>query len=254
MVTTATDDPEVKRYLRELELAAARLPRRQAKELTAQIRAHLDDALDPSSPPDETAEVLRRLGTPAELVAEQEALLPTPNRGLRRVSGRLRVVRRRTWIILGMALVVIVPPVTLWVDMATAPLLRSGGGSAWWYARDGDRATQPTFTFGQIYTSLSVTSARQTGLVMNIYNPSGYTEKLVSTNLEQDAYYGPDLQVAAATSPVNEEQGPVESLPYSTHASIPPHHWGYLRVLWTPDACEGPGTAIEFTQVQLGDW
>jgi HAAS len=66
-------DPErlVAEYLQRLEAAAATLPPGRQSELVAEVREHIDAALQEGGVRDEVhvRNVLERLGTPAEIVA-----------------------------------------------------------------------------------------------------------------------------------------------------------------------------------------
>jgi Nitrate and nitrite sensing len=73
MSGTALDHRLVREYLRELDTAMRGLPAAQARELTEQITAHLEDALGPDAGDQEIAAILNRLGSPAGLAAEAGA-------------------------------------------------------------------------------------------------------------------------------------------------------------------------------------
>ncbi len=73
MSGTALDHRLVREYLRELNAALRGVPAAQARELTEQITAHLEDALGPDAGDQEVAGILSRLGSPAGLAAEAGA-------------------------------------------------------------------------------------------------------------------------------------------------------------------------------------
>jgi Nitrate and nitrite sensing len=73
MSGTALDHRLVRAYLRELDAALRGVPAAQARELTEQITAHLEDALGPDAGDQEVAAILSRLGSPAGLAAEAGA-------------------------------------------------------------------------------------------------------------------------------------------------------------------------------------
>ncbi|GAA5162221.1 hypothetical protein ACFP75_07970 [Ornithinimicrobium tianjinense] len=67
---TALDHPLVQDYLRRLHEEAVRLPVDEGRELEAQIREHLADALGENPSESAVREALERLGAPAALVDE----------------------------------------------------------------------------------------------------------------------------------------------------------------------------------------
>lgn len=71
---TTHSNPLVADYLRQLERASAPLPRSRRRELLAEIREHIDDALLEAGAADEVEvrNVLERLGPPEEIVAAAE--------------------------------------------------------------------------------------------------------------------------------------------------------------------------------------
>lgn len=64
-----TTNATVRDYLADVERALADLPRHQREEIVAGLREHIDTALA-DAPPGTVADVLDRLGSPAEIAAE----------------------------------------------------------------------------------------------------------------------------------------------------------------------------------------
>jgi hypothetical protein len=77
-MNTAARHPLVEDYLVRLQAEAARLPADQARELVADIDEHLQTALSQDASEAEVRNVLERLGTPGELVAEAGGAPTTP--------------------------------------------------------------------------------------------------------------------------------------------------------------------------------
>lgn len=81
-MTTATSDPLVDAYLRELRARARRLPRNCRDELVQQIQEHLAEAIPAGSSQADVRNALERLGEPDAIVAEElERLGIPPTRG-----------------------------------------------------------------------------------------------------------------------------------------------------------------------------
>lgn len=137
---TTHSNPLVADYLRQLERASAPLPRSRRRELLAEIREHIDDALLEAGAADEVAvrNVLERLGPPEEIVAAAgPAVGPTGRAGV------LEIV----------ALVALAVPVVGW--FVGIPLLIV---SRAWPARDKVIASllsvMPVFIIGFLYAGL----------------------------------------------------------------------------------------------------
>ncbi len=79
-MTTAARHPLVEDYLKRLWTEAARLPVDQARELVADIDEHLLAALPHDASEAEVRNVLERLGSPSELVAEAGGSTPAPRK------------------------------------------------------------------------------------------------------------------------------------------------------------------------------
>ena len=75
----------VDEYLRRLAHEARVLPRRDQRELVAEIRAHVDAALRTDASEADVRNVLDELGTPTEIVAAAQPSPSGPTRGAREV-------------------------------------------------------------------------------------------------------------------------------------------------------------------------
>jgi hypothetical protein len=87
-----TVHPLVEGYLRSLEGAAKVLPRRERDEIVGEIRAHLDEALSPSSTEADVRNVLDSLGTPWDIVAAAGGEPSTVRRGAREIFALILLV------------------------------------------------------------------------------------------------------------------------------------------------------------------
>lgn len=77
----ASTHPLVMDYLDRLHRETVRLPADQGRELVADIRGHLDAALEGDPTEAQVRETLDRLGEPAELVDAAGGAQPSPDRG-----------------------------------------------------------------------------------------------------------------------------------------------------------------------------
>jgi hypothetical protein len=105
MTTTPTTDPLIERYLRQLKLAARRLPHRDRRELVADIEAHIVAGMQAG---DGTQASLRNLldalGTPEEIVASAQ-----PHNTANRLASRER------WALVLVLIGGLVVPVVGWI-------------------------------------------------------------------------------------------------------------------------------------------
>src|SRR5215469_18427451 len=132
MTSTTPGHPLVRAYLGELATALAALPPNRANELMDQITTHLEDTLPPGAEEQEVAEVLRRLGQPADLAAEAaQPVGRVPHR--RRFS--VRRLRWRGWTLIALCIALLAGAGDL-IALETAPTLEGPGGSIWWYSQD----------------------------------------------------------------------------------------------------------------------
>ncbi len=77
---TLHPNTRAERYLKELQRAARSLPADSRDDLVSQITEHLLGVIPPEMSDEEVLDLLRRLGEPEELVAEQRARLGLPTR------------------------------------------------------------------------------------------------------------------------------------------------------------------------------
>jgi hypothetical protein len=174
---TVLDHRLVRDYLRELAAATRGLPGDRARELRDQIAAHLDDALHPDADDDEVAATLSRLGAPADIAAEAGA--PVPAASARLAPGLVRAllaaVRPRTWILAGLA-VILVAVGAAYADhyLSAGPLQYSSGGD-WWYQQDV-RHQHIASTTTATQNTAPIRSGQRQGYVISMFNPTSVTD------------------------------------------------------------------------------
>lgn len=86
---TAVKDQMIERYLNRLEGAARILPRAERKELVAEIRSHLEQAVHPDSSDAQVRNLLEELGAPEDIVDAALPGRPREQRGGREVCAVL---------------------------------------------------------------------------------------------------------------------------------------------------------------------
>jgi hypothetical protein len=233
------EHPRVREYLRQLDLAIARLPGSQARELREQICAHLEDALPPTSSAEEVRAQLRRLGPPRDLAREAEGPLAHPL--VTRLGWRLRRVRWWTWTAIGTAAVVITAWVAVIQVMETAAPL-SGMTYGWLYPQDQKHALT-TSAFNTYQTTAPVRPHQQQGIGIYVFNNSDWTVTVLgpAPNWIPVGRQSP-VRVLVETGPHIDRGGnPLQSASYVTPGSVPPHSNRLLRIVWTSQGCNSNG-------------
>jgi hypothetical protein len=262
MTRTALGHPLVREYLADLATAFVALPPEQFLELSEQITAHLEDALRPEAGDAEVAEVLQRLGPPAQLAAEAAAqagsaepgkpqvrVMP-PGLAPRRRRFSVRRLRWRGWTLMALVVALLAGAGDL-IALETAPTLQGPGGYGWWYPQD--RAAQGN-TYEITGETVSATPGRwgqEQGIVITVSNPSSWTQTILGPVPHMVTPGGvTDVQISvAAFSPTEDFGDP--ALRYTSPGSVPPHQTAVLRVLWRTTICQGRGVHTLVDRLRL---
>jgi len=247
MSGTALDHPLVRDYLRELHFALALLPAARADELTEQITAHLDEALTPDSSDEEIAAVLSRLGRPADLAAEALASAGTkPGAGTKRSRQTLRL-GWRGWTALGVTLAVAATIIVYVLLVTSVAPLEARGPSGWWFGRDAARATYAEAD-GARQTAVPVRVGQLQGLAVTLYNPTGWTQTILGQWQGSNA---PGNAVRSRITVATGSGSDFRRLRYARPASIPPHQFRWVRLLWVSNTCLTKGSSQGNDQLRL---
>jgi hypothetical protein len=257
MTGTGLDHRLVRDYLRELDAAMATLPAVRARELRAQITAHLEEALQPGTDDQGVAAVLGRLGAPADLAAEAGAAMPVPVSAAIKAAARVRLAKvgRRTWIRLGAAVVVIGIVAGYLVFYLAGGSLEVGPQSMWFYPQDAAREVVTTAD-GVTQTTVPIRSGQRQGFAVGIYNPTDVTQTIVGTpsvpGLGPDSPAGQTAQVAVSipNRDIN-GGGTSRKIRFTLPAVIQPHQLRLLLVTWISDICLDKGATSVMDQISL---
>jgi hypothetical protein len=251
MSGTALDHPLVRDYLRQLDVALNALPARPGRELREQITAHLDDALAPGASADDVAEVLRRLGAPAELAAEAAVTAGVP--ALQRERGRIARIKLRNWILTGLALAIVVALAGRWADYyLSAGQLTYQPGADWWFTQDSSREVL-SYANNTSQSTVPIRSGQEQGYIISIYNGSSVTQTVVGD--ANGAFNGQTNwnnpgsgaeQVTVSTTQIHVPGGfsgqrVAGPAAFGLPVSIPPGQTRVVRVLWRSGLCLSTG-------------
>jgi len=248
MTSTTPGHPLVRAYLVELARALAPLPPDRANELMDQITTHLEDALPPGAEEQEVAEVLRRLGQPADLAAEAaQPVGRVPHR--RRFS--VRRLRWRGWTLIALCIALLAGAGDL-IALETAPTLEGPGGSIWWYSQDRAREVETDEITGEIVSAVPGRWGQEQGIVVTVTNPSAWTQTILGP-VPYMSTPGGVFGVQLAASRVDPFSRP---FPFGVHfyagpVSIPPHATRSLRVLWRTTICQEQGGHAVMESLEL---
>lgn len=245
-MTTALEHPQVARYLRELDVALARLPAGAAAELSEQLRAHLQEALTPDASDAAITEALAALGPPAAVAAAALDAAPAGPGGSRRSLPRraLSWVGRLTWgartSLAAFVLAVVVPASAVVYWQAQASLTDFVSFSLW-YKADSAHAVQ-TQAGGVTQLTFPFRPGQLQGYALTVFNPSDVTQRILGS---PDGSIGGGLglaQVYVSTTGTEKQVGD-PLLNYRHDWFIPPHSYRWVRVLWRSYGCNSsPGT------------
>ncbi|MDR2984762.1 MAG: hypothetical protein LBV34_07965, partial [Nocardiopsaceae bacterium] len=241
----------VRAYFDELDTALRGLPAEQARELIEQITAHVDDALPPDADDEQITAVLNRLGSPSEFTGDlaEAAAPPRVAIGMTRawLRARLARVRRRTWYVVGVIVVLAGVLTGYLVYYLTPADLFYDGVAGWWYRQDYTRAVDTTAD-AVTQTTVPIRSGQRQGYFIAIYNETDVTQTIVGPA------YGEGVPSSAPGSGAGVAQisvsvpnrnidkgGASRSVRFSLPGEIPPHHIRLVRVLWTSNVCLSDG-------------
>lgn len=250
MSRTSLDHELVRGYISQLDAALRGMPAAQARELREQITAHLDDALPADADDEQVAAVLGRLGSPAELAADEAQAGAAPLAALA-VTGaslrhRLARVRGRTWSVVGVIVVLAGIATGYLIYFLTPGSLELAGASGWWYPQDYNREVTTTAD-GATQTTVPLRSGQRQGYFVSIDNRTGVTQTILGPA------YGPGVpwdspgsaiaQIGVSVpNPNIEGGGTSRSVRFTIPGVIPPGQIRLVRVLWTSNICSDGGT------------
>jgi hypothetical protein len=268
MTRTALDHPFVRDYLSRLDVALRGLPAPQARELRAQITAHLEDALPPDADNLEITQTLRQLGDPADVASEAKAAMaPTVGQAIRAAARRawaaVAGARARTKIVAGLVVLLLAGAAAYTAVYQSAPLIQFAGSSGWWYPQDYNHEVDTTADGAQ-QTTVPIRSGQRQGFAIGIQNPSSFTETIIGpvtgVNVPFDNPNGPEpeqIDVSAPNRNIN-NGGFTRNIAFtSLPVSIAPHQTRLLRITWITNVCVeqgGTGPIIDslYFQVRVG--
>jgi hypothetical protein len=254
MMSTRTRQrhPLIRDYLRELDLALAKLPPEKAVELRQQITAHLQDALPQAASAEEVAATLRQLGPPGELAAEAAADGVPPGRAavaLRRLGARLRRARWQSWVAAVVITLLLATGMGRLIQLLTAPLLQQGDTEGWVYPTDYNHAVD-TQADGQEQSTSPIRSGQLQGLYINVSNTSDFTQTVLGLVPGSIPFGNAVVRVSEPNFDID-IGGSVANAKYTLPEDVPPGQFRMVEVLWRSSACLARGEQAGIQQIQL---
>jgi len=247
MSATVLEHPLVREYLRRLAAACAALPAGQARELREQIIAHLDEALTPGAGDAEVAAELARLGAPGAVAAEAGG--PVSRSLGARLRTRLSRLRWWAWASIAVVVALVAVLVGYVIVVQNAAALSQGGLSGWWFRQDANRGTMTTTISG---TQFSVPERyhQEQGFVIGVYNDSDWTQTIEGIDSDSEVPTLP-MTVSVGVGPQDGDGSYTAQTRWLLPASIPPHSYRVIRVLFTSNVCQVPGSSVGFQSISL---
>ena len=247
MTSTTPGHPLVRAYLGELATALAALPPNRANELMDQITTHLEDALPPGAEEQEVAEVLRRLGQPADLAAEAAGTGGPRRRGK----------RGPPWLPwpISLLVAVLVIGAGYLIAVEIAPTLQGPEMAGWWNPQDRAREVDTDEITGEIVSAIPGRWGQVQGFVVTVTNDSNWTQTILGP-VPYMPTPGGVVGVQLAASGVDPWKPGSGGFPdgltfHSVPVSIPPHETRALRVLWRTTICQDQGAHYVMKSLEL---
>ena len=131
------------------------------------------------------------------------------------------------------------------------------GSYAWWYSVDSARDVM-TQAAGVTQDTVPLRPGQLQGYAILIYNPSDMTQRILGAPASAISIGAPvPSQIAVAATPPN-LVGELHEVRYEIGGAIPPHSYGWVRVIWRSYRCYlnavggGQGDNELTVRVQLG--
>jgi hypothetical protein len=232
------EHPLVADYLHDLDIALAGLPPAEAGELSAQIRAHLTEALPPDPDRDAVIAVLAALG-PARLVAEatQPALpkVKVGSRARRAVAAfrRISLTNRLAIVTLVTAIALVTGAIIYW---HAQPSLRQEYSFTWWNRADWHHIVE-THAGDMTQITVTIRPGHLQGFAFFVYNPSNMTQYITGSADPVSLSAGVPPTVLVSTTGSLRVIGEARLLSYRLGGPIPPHSYRWVRVQWRSWHC-----------------
>jgi hypothetical protein len=172
------------------------------------------------------------------MVADLESPLRPPLLAVRGQAVRFPRWSRRRWIASLLAVAVCAAGAGYVADVSAAPPITMGNGYGWLYPEDSLVQVNVSAS-GASQTTVPIRSGKEQGLVIDVWNPSGYTQTIVGLAANFNAPGAGDSRARLEVSTT----GTVATVSDSTHLSylssgaIPPHGVRSIRLTWTSRAC-----------------
>jgi hypothetical protein len=260
MNRTALEHDLVTGYLSDLEAALRGMPQYRVRELVEQISGHLADALPPGASDQEIITALQRLGSAAELAAEERAAGGTPATPPRPRRALPAGVRRRLW--MGAALVVVLALVGWRLAdpyLSAGPLQLDGLGD-WWSPQDA-RHEVISQADDVVQNMTPGRYDQRQGYVISVLNPTTVAQTIIGdaagqstawnnpgSGSEQITVSHAGLHIPGGMSGVG-IAGQVRYFPLPV--VIPPVQTRLVRVFWITSFC-GSGVDKLALRVRVG--
>ena len=159
------------------------------------------------------------------------------------LRGKLARVRRRTWYLAGV-IVVLAGVLTGYLAYYLTPAdLLYEGAAGWWYRQDHTRQVDTTANQAT-QTTAPIRPGQRQGYFVAIYNPADVAQTVVGPAYRPDVpSSGPGsgagvVQVAVSVPNRNIDRGgSSRNVRFTLPGAIPPHHIRLVRVLWISNIC-----------------
>jgi hypothetical protein len=91
---------------------------------------------------------------------------------------------------------------------------------------------------------------QQQGFVIGVYNDSDFAQTIEGVDPDSQTPMLP-MTVSVGVGPQDADGSYTAQTRWVLPASIPPHSYRVIRVLWTSNVCQDPGGYVGFTDISL---
>ena len=159
---------------------------------------------------------------------------------------RLARVRRRTWSVVGVIVVLAAIGTGYLIYFLALGSLEFAGASGWWYPQDYNRDVITTAN-GATQTTVPLRSGQRQGYFVSIDNTTGVTQTILGPaygpSVPWDSPGSAIVQIGVSVPNPNIERGGTSrSVRFTVPGVIPPGQTRLVRVLWTSNICSDGGT------------
>jgi hypothetical protein len=160
-------------------------------------------------------------------------------------------VRWWAWVSIGIGIAAIATVASYLIVVARVPPLTQEGSYAWYFQQDASRSVGRNGPDNNTWWIVPERPYQRQGFTVGVYNDTGWTQTVLGLDPAFEIGSMQPMTVAVARG-LDPTAGKVlGQTRWAMPATIPPHSWVLLRLLWTSHVCLPPGTSTGLSEVPL---